>query len=318
MRLDIQALEFFLTVAEKLSFTRAAELLDVSQPRVSLIIRRMEDRVGFPLFRRAHGRVELTREGADLLEEARKVVAVLEGFDRQIEDTRRKVTSRLRLGSPSYTTQIPDRVWLFDEFSLRHPGVTLEFAIDRTPALVTAVENGELDVAAVTAPFEHHGIDRLFLVKSQSLLAAPTESALARLPVITRKDVRGVHIATYPSEVGPLYTERWYGPLRDAGAVLVESNEAKAEAVLRFAARRRLPTTVQIWPGQNLPPASNAPDMVFIPIADMDLAQELYLIRRTGDHKPPLNWLWRLATTYFHDGRTPTTDGIALGAAGAA
>lgn len=313
MRIDVQSLEYFLTVSEKLSFTRAAEVLGVSQPRVSLIVKRMEDRLGFPLFRRVHGRVELTAEGASLVAEARSVIGVIEGFDRQLEEIRRKVTTRLRLGSPNYTAQIPDRVWLFDEFALRHPGVTIEFAIDTTPALVAAVESGDLDVAAVTGPFEQHGLESLFLVKSTALLAVPEESRLADLPVITPHDVRGVQIATYPSDVGRLLFERWYGPLRDAGAQLMASREAKGEAVLRFAARRRMPTTYQVWPGQNLPPASTAPGMVFKMIEGMDVTQELHLVRSPANANPPSNWLWQLARAAFREGRTPTTEGIALG-----
>jgi DNA-binding transcriptional LysR family regulator len=315
MRIDVQSLEVFLAVAEKLSFTRASEELGVSQPRVSLIVRRLEDQLGFPLFRRVHGRVELTREGEDLRERSRQLMAAVDDFERALEDTRRTATSRLRIGSPNYTTQIPDRVWLFDEFALRHPAVALEFVIDRTPPLVEAVEAGELDIAAVTGPFEHRGLETLFLVKSTSLLAVPRESPLAALDVISAGDVQGCAIATYPADVGPLYLQRWYGPLKAAGAVLVASKEAKAEAVLRFAARRRLPTTVQIWPGQNLPPASAAPDMVYRPLAGMDLSLELHLVRRPGHHSPPSNWLWRLAGTYFRDGRTPTLDGVELGLA---
>lgn len=303
MRVDIQALRYVMVVAEKQSFTRAADYLGVSQPRVSLLVKRFEDSVGFAVFQRVHGRVELTREGEVLLVKARAFIRELEEFERQVESVRRRSTALLRIGSPTYTAQIPARVWLFDEFALRNPQVRLEFVMDRTPPLVEAVEAGDLDIAVVTAPFEHKRLESLLLLRSQCLLATPKESALAQLDQITPADMKGVSVVTYPFDVGPLYMRCWYGALVDSGAQLVEANEAKAEAVLRFAATRRLPTPVQIWPGQSLPSEANAPGMVFKQMSNLDIAQELCLVRREGDDSGPIDWLWRLAVDHFHEGR---------------
>jgi DNA-binding transcriptional LysR family regulator len=59
-------LDVFYAVAEKLSFTQAAQALFISQPAVSAAIKALEAEYGLPLFSRAGGRIELTEAGATL------------------------------------------------------------------------------------------------------------------------------------------------------------------------------------------------------------------------------------------------------------
>ncbi len=64
--MELTAIEVFLKVAAELHFGRAAEQLNLSQPRVSRIIHRLENDVGGPLFERSSRRVLLTPLGARL------------------------------------------------------------------------------------------------------------------------------------------------------------------------------------------------------------------------------------------------------------
>ena len=74
--LDIRSLRYFVTVAEELHFTRAAERLFIAQQALSREIRELERRLGTPLFVRTTRRVTLTPEGERLLARARDLVAL--------------------------------------------------------------------------------------------------------------------------------------------------------------------------------------------------------------------------------------------------
>src|SRR5437763_92795 len=67
---ELWQLRYFVAVAERLHFSRAAAALHVSQPPLSRAIRALEGTLGVALFARTRRRVELTRAGARLLEEA--------------------------------------------------------------------------------------------------------------------------------------------------------------------------------------------------------------------------------------------------------
>jgi DNA-binding transcriptional LysR family regulator len=74
--LDIRTLRYFVTVADELSFTRAAEKLFVAQQGISRDIRKLESQLGTTLFDRTTRRVSLTSDGERLLAEARELLAV--------------------------------------------------------------------------------------------------------------------------------------------------------------------------------------------------------------------------------------------------
>jgi DNA-binding transcriptional LysR family regulator len=74
--LDVRSLRAFVAVAEELHFTRAAARLFVAQQALSRDIRRLEERLGTPLFVRSTRRVTLTPEGRRLLERARPLLSL--------------------------------------------------------------------------------------------------------------------------------------------------------------------------------------------------------------------------------------------------
>ncbi|HEX6321263.1 MAG TPA: LysR family transcriptional regulator, partial [Burkholderiales bacterium] len=75
---EIWQLRYFIAVAERLHFGRAAAALHISQPPLSRAIRALEASLGIALFVRTRRRVELTPEGARLLDDARRTLAQLE------------------------------------------------------------------------------------------------------------------------------------------------------------------------------------------------------------------------------------------------
>src|SRR5262245_2314266 len=95
---EIWQLRYFTAVAEKLHFGRAAAALHISQPPLSRAIRALEARLGVALFARTRRRVELTAEGARLLEEARRILGHLERTVQALRGMASGETGRLRIG----------------------------------------------------------------------------------------------------------------------------------------------------------------------------------------------------------------------------
>jgi len=103
---DLKTIRAFLTVAREGHVTRAAEKLYLTQPAVTLQLKRLARDTGLTLFRRTAFGVELTREGALLALKAEQVMAALVDFDRTAGHLANRLRGTLRIGTiidPEFT-----------------------------------------------------------------------------------------------------------------------------------------------------------------------------------------------------------------------
>lgn len=296
MPIDVRLLKSFLATAERLSFTKAADDLSVSQPRLSLLIRKLEDQLGFALFVRAPHHVRLTNEGAQFLEHARELNSALKHFGESVLDLRGDVRSRLRLGSPVTTTvAYPDRFDLIDEFASRHKTIRLIIDGGFSNVLVQRLREGKLDLTFAMTPFDPPGLVSLQLATSTAYLAIPQEHALARHARVSLDMLNGVKVATIQKSAGTTYRLLSNTMLRQAGAILVGAYEPHGSSLMQYAARKRLCTITHVWHGQKLKPNNEYPDLVLRPLVGVDVSQRVHLLKTAGPQPPAVEWFWRLA-----------------------
>lgn len=187
--LDLGLLRAFVTIAETESFTRAAARLGLTQPAVSLQMRRLEAQLDRRLFDRSQGGVHLTVQGGDLLPQARRLLALNDEVVAGLGET--EVDGDVRFGAPEdiASTHLPTIIARFAE---RHPRVRLSVTCDFTANLTTALSQGRLDLALIKrrpAPrpsdervFEERLVwlardAALFDARPLSLVVAPTPDA---------------------------------------------------------------------------------------------------------------------------------------------
>ena len=147
--LDLDQLQTFITISDTGSFTRAADEVHRTQSAVSMQMRRLEERIGKPLFEKDGRTNRLTEEGERLLSYARRMMHLnretLAAFDdRALEGT-------IRIGTPDdYADRfLPE---IMARFARSNPRVELTVICEPTPGLAEHIKRGNLDIAIVT----HH------------------------------------------------------------------------------------------------------------------------------------------------------------------
>lgn len=140
----LRYIHYFLAVAERGSFTRAAASLYVSQPALSQQIKLLEQTLGVQLFDRTGRTIRLTDAGLVFQQHARQALAELEAGARAVHNVDDLSRGHLRLGvTPTYTPWLVGP--LLAAFWRRYPGVTLSLSEATQEQTEQQLVNNELD-----------------------------------------------------------------------------------------------------------------------------------------------------------------------------
>ena len=146
--LDLDQLKTFVAIAESGSFTRAADVVHKTQSAVSMQMRRLEERIGKPIFSR-DGRVsKLTEDGERLLGYARRIVRLSHETIAAFDET--ELSGSVRLGTPDdYADRfLPE---ILARFARSNPRVEVSVVCEPSLTLMDMARSGDIDLAIVTA-----------------------------------------------------------------------------------------------------------------------------------------------------------------------
>ena len=146
--LDLDQLKTFVAIAESGSFTRAADVVHKTQSAVSMQMRRLEERIGKPIFIRDGRQSKLTEDGERLLGYARRIVRLSHETISAFDDT--GLSGSVRLGTPDdYADRfLPE---ILARFANSNPRVEVTVFCEPSLTLMEMARTGDLDLAIVTA-----------------------------------------------------------------------------------------------------------------------------------------------------------------------
>ena len=150
-------LRYLVALARERHFGHAAERCHVSQPTLSVAIKKLEDELAVTLFERSAADVKITDIGARIVAQAERVLLEAGQVKEIATAGRNPLAGPLRLGV-IYTVGpylLPD---LIPRVHAAAPQMPLLIQENYTAKLVDALKRGELDVIVIALPFEEHGI----------------------------------------------------------------------------------------------------------------------------------------------------------------
>ncbi|MGN9766131.1 LysR family transcriptional regulator [Micromonospora sp. SD12] len=195
--LERHELETFLTLAEELHFGRTAARLRVTTGRISHVVKKLERRVGAPLFARTSRVVQLTPIGRQLAADLVPLVAGIDDAVRRAVEAGRGVTGRLRVAFLGEWTA-PTLLKAVALFSQRHPECQVEVREAQLFNSRQSLLDGSVDVLMAAYPFDGMACGPA-LLEERRLLAVAAGHPLAREESV-RLETLGDHpVVQYPA-----------------------------------------------------------------------------------------------------------------------
>jgi len=143
-------LQVFHTVARFLSFTKAAEMLHMTQPAVTFQVRQLEEYFNTRLFDRTHNKINLTEAGKRVYEYSEKIFELYNEMENCVKELTGEVSGVLIIGA---STTIAEYMLpaLLGDFKAHHPDVAIRLKVGNTDDIVSMVETNIIDLGVVEA-----------------------------------------------------------------------------------------------------------------------------------------------------------------------
>lgn len=149
MEMDIELYKTFYFVAKYKSITKAAEMLYISQPAVTMSIKKLEEQLEMTLFTRTKRGVILTNEGKVLYEYVKQAMESLKIGENRINNLKKLDTGNIRIGIGTTLTKYFLMKYL-DKFHKLYPKININIDTSMTVDILKKLENGLVDIAIIT------------------------------------------------------------------------------------------------------------------------------------------------------------------------
>lgn len=272
--MDINQLEVLVAVAQEKSFSRAAELLNRTQPAVSQAIRRLEIEIGEQLFDRSSKDGTLTAAGEVLLDYARQILNLRRDAHNAVRELNDLHVGKVTLSANEHTVfaLLP----VISEFRQKYPNIKIEVQRGVASRIPTEVLGRDVELGAVSFKPEDEAVKSVAVVVDELALIVSPNHPLASKEIVSVKDLGKesfiAHNAVSPYREKVVKTfEKYRTPLNISVELpSLEAIKRLVEQNVGIALVPRLTAQAEIERGQ----------LVAFPVKEMRLERRLHLIYR--------------------------------------
>ena len=176
----LQQLRLFESVARHLSYTRASEEVHLSQPAVSIQVKRLEEHVGTPLFEKMGKRLFLTPAGEELYSACQEIFQRLELVATRLDELRGEIAGPLRIGVVTTAKYILPH--LLGPFLQQHPKIHPQLKVSNRARIQERLDDNKDDFYLFGTPVEGRDVEDHPFLDDQLVLFASPHHPLANKP----------------------------------------------------------------------------------------------------------------------------------------
>lgn len=185
-------LQVFRAVAKQLSFTKAAEVLFMTQPAVTFQIKQLEEHFNTRLFDRGHGRISLTSAGELVLEYAERILGLSAEMDVRMGEMTGEIGGSLLVGASTTIAEfmLPR---ILGEFKSSYARVHPRLIVANSETIETRVAEHTLDIGFIESPSHQPNLQTETCCEDELIVICSPKFPLAKM-----KDVAAAKLAEYP------------------------------------------------------------------------------------------------------------------------
>lgn len=193
---DVQQIETFLMVAQKLSFTRAAQSLLLTQSAVSHQISTLERNLGTLLFFREGKSIALTQAGLALQKNAPRIIALLAEVEEMVRAAAHPERGSLRIGASTTACQylIPESL---REFRESYPDYSLSITPGDSPAVIQLLLDGFIDLGIIIKSERIKQLQCATIFQDELGFLVSSQHPWARARKVDREQISSQHYILY-------------------------------------------------------------------------------------------------------------------------
>ncbi|MBL8492474.1 MAG: LysR family transcriptional regulator [Rhodocyclaceae bacterium] len=212
-------LQVFHAVAKQLSFTKAAEVLFMTQPAVTFQIKQLEEHFNTRLFDRGHGKISLTPAGEMVLAYAEKILGLSSEMDVRMAEMTGEIGGSLLVGASTTIAEfmLPR---ILGEFKSSYPKVRPRLIVANSESIETRVAEHTLDIGFIESPSHQPNLQTEVCCDDELVVICSPRFPLARLKEVTPQQLlEHPYVSREPGSGTREFTDAY---LRQAGLGLDE------------------------------------------------------------------------------------------------
>ena len=211
--MDVREFQYIVTIAEHKSITKAATKLYVTPSALSKFVQNKEHEMGVLLFKRIGKQFIPTYAGEKCVEAAQQILAINTKLAGEMEQLASHGKGRIRLAFHSSWSDFFFMI-IYPQFLKKYPDVDLKLYEVNNDQMLQIMDNGELDIAIVSATWKQHSRYRCEPLRTQQIVVAvsdnhPLLEKAVEKPGYTYPYIEAAQLALYPIIMRHSYQQTW-------------------------------------------------------------------------------------------------------------
>jgi DNA-binding transcriptional LysR family regulator len=275
--MEFSQLEFFVTVVEEGSFSKAALRVYRTQPAVSIAVRRLEEEIGAPLFERSQKTPVLTDAGELLYDYAKRILSLRDQTFNVVAELKSLRRGRVRIGA-NESTSLYLLPHLILEYRALYPDVMVEIFRQSSERLPREVLDRNVDFALMAFEPVDDDLESFPVLRDELVLITHPEHNLAKLRSVTVEELGNQPFLAHNVKTGSRYKvmetfARHHTPLN------ITLELATVETIKRFV---QLKIGLAFVPRMCVADELERGSLVSVPVDDLSYVRTLWVTHRRG------------------------------------